>query len=159
VKWRHLLKILAISGILCLASGQVAAGTTPAHTAAMLAAGTEALATSTVHTRSSSLRGAQHAFSIAFSQLIVYAQTKGYQVSLGECYRPWGPRKSLHKLKLACDINLFHHGNYLRRTESYRPLGEWWLKYGQNYGLPLEWGGSHTRSDGNHFSYGWQGRW
>ena len=116
--------------------------------------------TSTVSpVRRVTLNGAQHAFAIAFSQLLLYAQDLGYTVSLGECYRTGGPKHSLHRQRLACDIQLFKNGRYLRNTEDYRYLGQWWIKYGRNAGSPLEWGGSYTRYDGNHFSYGWQGRW
>ena len=107
---------------------------------------------------SSRLNGAQHAFSIAFSQLILFAQDLGYSVSIGHCYRQNDPR-SLHSKRLACDLHLFKDGRYLKGTHDYRYLGQWWIKYGHNYGLPLEWGGSSERNDGNHFSHGWRGRW
>ena len=104
------------------------------------------------------LNGAQHAFSVAFSQLIIFAQDLGYSVSIDACYRPRDTR-SLHGLRLACDLRLFKDGHYLRGTEDYRHLGTWWIKYGHNYGIPLEWGGSAKRDDGDHFSHGWRGRW
>ncbi len=104
------------------------------------------------------LNSAQHAFTVAFAQLIMFAQDLGYTVSIGECHRPKGP-SSLHKLRLACDLLLFKDGRYLKDSSSYRHLGAWWMRYGHNYGLPLEWGGYNGRGDGNHFSYGWNGRW
>ncbi len=107
----------------------------------------------------SKLNGAQHAFSVAFSQLIIFAQDLGYTVSIGRCQDFQAARGSLHYKRLACDLHLFKDGRYLRGTEDYRPLGQWWIKYGHNYGIPLEWGGSGRRNDGNHFSHGWNGRW
>ncbi len=111
-----------------------------------------------VYGRTGRLNGAQHAFSVAFSQLILFAQDLGYTVSIGECYRP-ERLGSLHALRLACDLHLFKDRRYLRGTEDYRHLGAWWIRYGHNYGIPLEWGGSGDRADGNHFSHGWNGRW
>ena len=105
------------------------------------------------------LNGAQHAFTIAFSQLILFAQDLGYTVSIGECLRTCGRRGSLHDLRLACDLLLFKDGRYLKGGQDYRHLGAWWIRYGHNYGIPLEWGGSGERGDGNHFSHGWKGRW
>ena len=105
------------------------------------------------------LNGAQHAFSVAFAQLIMYAQDLGYTVSIGECYRAGGNPNSLHHIRLACDLHLFKDGRYLKSTEDYRHLGAWWIRYGHNYGIPLEWGGHNGRGDGGHFSHGWNGRW
>ena len=89
------------------------------------------------------------------ARLIDQAFAMGYEVTLGDAYRDprvhgaLGEKKSysssmsLHKQRLAIDLNLFRDGRYLSSTESHRPLGEWWEAQGGS------WGG-HFR-DGNHY--------
>lgn len=101
----------------------------------------------------------QRLFARLWAKLILQAFEMGYTVTLGETWRSdataalnartgLGISNSLHRLRLAGDLNLFKDGNYLRDSESYRPLGEWWKL--QN---PLcAWGGDFSKPDGNHFS-------
>lgn len=89
--------------------------------------------------------------------LLLKAKELGYEVTLGETYRPpemaelyakqgKGIRNSLHTQKLAIDLNLFRDGKYLSSTEDHRALGEWWEQQ-----HPLNrWGGRF--GDGNHYS-------
>ena len=59
---------------------------------------------------------------------------------------------SLHRNKLAIDLNLFKDGVYLSRGEDHKPFGEWWEAQ-----HPLcRWGGRFN--DGNHYSMEHQGR-
>ncbi len=52
---------------------------------------------------------------------------------------------SLHRKRLAVDINLFKGNKFLSETESYREIGEYWESL-----HPLNrWGGRFQ--DGNHF--------
>lgn len=102
-------------------------------------------------------------FATLAAHLILQANLRGYEVTLGEAERPgWvakiyaqmkkGIAKSLHIERLAIDIHLFKDDVYLDRTESHRELGEWWE--GQH---PLcRWGGRF--GDGNHYSMEWEGR-
>jgi len=104
----------------------------------------------------------QRVFTRCVAELILHAYELGYEVSLGDAYRDprvhgdWGVRgsysaaRSVHKLRLAVDLNLFRDGEYLTATADHRPLGEWWEKKGEEVGLPLRWGGRF--SDGNHYS-------
>lgn len=77
--------------------------------------------------------------------------------ALGEIRKArYSARKSLHKLRLAIDLNLFDsHGRYLQDTPEYAFAGQFWMSL-----HPLcEWGGAGERNDGNHFSVRWEGRW
>jgi len=95
-----------------------------------------------------SLRAKQSRFAYMVAQLIVHAYGLGYEVTLGHAMRcqdcPVGLANSNHKIKLAIDLNLFKDGEYLTRTDDYRPLGEFWKAIGGT------WGGDFD--DGNHFS-------
>ena len=82
------------------------------------------------------------------AQLILWAYSEGYEVTLGHTLRcqdcPVGKSNSLHKEKLAIDLNLFKDGRYLSATEDHKPLGEFWESLGGT------WGGRFN--DGNHYS-------
>jgi len=98
----------------------------------------------------------QRIFSKMISELIITAYSMGYEITFGDAYRDprlhgesgtkkgYGRSKSLHKLRLAIDLNLFKDGLYLTETEDHRPLGEIWEKMGGS------WGGRFN--DGNHYS-------
>lgn len=106
------------------------------------------------------LREKQSVFAAFVPRLIDEARRQGFDVTLGECWRSdeeaarlaklgKGIPNSLHRLKLAIDINLFRDGRYLSSSEAHRPLGEWWEK--QTSGdLVFAWGGRFD--DGNHYS-------
>ena len=100
----------------------------------------------------------QELFAELYAKLIMYAISCGYSVRLGDVFRDervhgkmgekvgYGHQFSVHKLKLAGDVNLFKNGKFLTTTEDHRPLGEWWEKQ-----HPLcRWGGRFN--DGNHYS-------
>ena len=101
------------------------------------------------------LRQKQSRFARLVARLIDQAFALGYEVTLGDAYRDprvhgaLGEKKSysssmsLHKQRLAIDLNLFRDGRYLSSTESHRPLGEWWEAQGGS------WGGRFN--DGNHY--------
>lgn len=94
------------------------------------------------------LREKQSRFAHMAAILILVAEEMGYEVTLGDAYRdpraPYGHPNSLHKLRLAIDLNLFRDGQYLRDTKDYEPLGLFWESIGGS------WGGRFH--DGNHFS-------
>jgi hypothetical protein len=105
------------------------------------------------------LRQQQSLFAKLLPRLLDKAYELGYEITLGEAWRPEataniyadlgiGSKNSLHRDRLAIDLNLFKNGRYLRSTESHKPLGEYWE------GLhPLcRWGGRFTKPDGNHYS-------
>lgn len=107
-------------------------------------------------------------FSQLVARLIQQADEWGYEVTLGEVYRTLevasfqvkanaakgtGIVNSLHRLRLAVDVNLFIKatGQFLTRSEDYKRLGEWWEA--QSTGeIRCTWGGRFRRVDGNHFS-------
>ncbi len=86
--------------------------------------------------------------------LLGVADALGYDYTFGHALRccdcKVGNDKSLHKDKLAIDLNLFYRGAYLTETDSYRTLGEFWESIGGS------WGGRFN--DGNHFSLMYQNR-
>jgi hypothetical protein len=105
-----------------------------------------------------SLRARQSEFARHVALLIERATTLGYEVTLGEAYRPpetaalyarqgRGIVASQHCQKLAIDLNLFRDGVYLTTAEAHRPLGEWWERLGPGH----RWGGNFERKDGNHY--------
>ena len=107
------------------------------------------------------LRQKQNRFTRMVAQLIVYATSIGYELTFGDAYRDprvhgdFGERKSyshpksLHKMRLAVDFNLFKDGKYLTTSEAHKPLGEYWESIGGS------WGGRFK--DGNHYSMEWNG--
>lgn len=109
----------------------------------------------------------QEEFAIAFANLIVEAYKRGYRVRLGDTFRDprvfghmgeknegaYGRKNSLHKLKLAGDLNLFKDGEFLEETDDHQELGEWWeLTYAE---FGASWGGRFN--DGNHYSFKYRG--
>ena len=98
----------------------------------------------------------QRLFSRLVPRLLDKAHELGFEVTIGHAMRcqncPTGRKTSLHKSKLAIDLNLFKDGDYLTTTEDHRELGEWWEKQH----LLCSWGGNFQ--DGNHYSITHQGR-
>ena len=101
----------------------------------------------------------QQLFAQAISRLILRANELGYEVTLGEAWRPqWvaeeyerqgkGIKNSFHTIRLAIDLNLFKDGKYLTATADYLPVGKAWEEMGGT------WGGRFRKRDGNHFSWG-----
>lgn len=82
------------------------------------------------------------------AELILWAYEQGYEISLGHALRcqdcRTGAKNSLHKMRLAVDLNLFKNGQYLTSTEDHLPLGKKWESMGGT------WGGRFN--DGNHYS-------
>ena len=110
-----------------------------------------------------SLGDTQRVFTLMVSDLIRYAYKKGYELTFGDAYRDprvfgrvgvrkkgaYGRVRSTHKRRLAVDFNLFKNGKYLKLTEDYTELGEYWESLGGS------WGGRFN--DGNHFSIKYKG--
>lgn len=66
-----------------------------------------------------------------------------------------GISNSLHKDRLAIDLNLILDGEYKTNYKDYQTLGEFWESLGDDY----YWGGRFIKlKDGNHFSIGHGGR-
>jgi len=108
----------------------------------------------------------QKIFAFLVSKLIQKAYCMGYEITLGEAWRPRataeyyakkgiGIKNSLHTKRLAIDINLFKNGKYLTSTKAHKPLGEWWEKQGKKYKVNTVWGGRF--GDGTHHSVEFKG--
>ena len=103
----------------------------------------------------------QQVFARLAARLILRANEIGYEVTLGEAWRPQvtadyyaskgtGSKTSNHLNRLAIDINLYVNGVWLKNTEHHEPLGKWWE--GQSSELwTCMWGGRW--GDGNHYSF------
>jgi len=98
------------------------------------------------------LRQKQSAFAGLVPLLIAEIYRRGYEVTFGETYRRKGVgwEKSLHRKRLAIDLNLFKNGKYLKKTKDWERFGIFWEKLGKKRDLPLCWGGRFN--DGNHLS-------
>lgn len=96
----------------------------------------------------------QARFSGMLSNLIRYAESLGYHITMGEIFNAEGTghrKGSCHYIKLAGDLNLFDADwKYLRETKDHEKLGEYWEAMG---GI---WGGRFD--DGNHYSLEHEGR-
>lgn len=81
-------------------------------------------------------------------QLIPFIFSNGYEVTFGDTYRDsrcaYGQAFSLHRKRLAIDLNLFKDGKYLDSTAAHEPIGLFWESIGGS------WGGRFK--DGNHYS-------
>ena len=102
------------------------------------------------------LREKQSLFAALVPLLIAEMYHRGYEVTLGEAWRRPGVgwRLSLHRKRLAIDLNLFRRGRYLTTTKAHKPFGVWWEGLGKKLGLPLVWGGRFKPvSDGNHYGF------
>ena len=108
------------------------------------------------------LREKQSQFVRMLAQLIEHATALGFDLTLGDAYRDprvhgahgetrsYSHPYSNHKVRLACDFNLFRNGVWLTQTSDYEPLGLFWESIGGT------WGGRFK--DGNHFSLEHEGR-
>ena len=100
-----------------------------------------------------SLRAKQSKFVRMVGLLIDYAHMRGYELTFGDAYRdprtPYGHPRSLHKSRLAIDLNVFKAGEYLGDGGEYDDLGEFWE------GIGGSWGGRF--GDDNHFSLSHEG--
>ena len=108
----------------------------------------------------------QQRFTLMAAKLIQHIYAEGYTATFGDAYRDprvhgaHGTKKagsysaagSVHKLRLAVDLNLFKDGKFLAQSEDHRPLGEYWESMGG------AWGGRFSSPDGNHYSLEHGGR-
>ena len=105
----------------------------------------------------------QRKFARMIADLIVWAYDHGYELTLGDAYRDprvhgipgeklansYSAAYSNHKLRLACDLNLFKDGQYLTSDEAHAPLKDFWESIG---------GGRRIPGDANHYSLEHDGR-
>lgn len=112
--------------------------------------------------RNKTLGQKQRMFALMVAELIQHAYSLGYEVTFGDAYRDprvhgevghkksYSSANSVHKQRLAIDLNLFKNGKYLTATEDHLELGEFWESLGGS------WGGRFN--DGNHYSIEHNGR-
>ena len=100
----------------------------------------------------------QQRFTLMAAKLIQHIYAEGYTATFGDAYRDprvhgaHGTKKagsysaagSVHKLRLAVDLQLFKDGKYLTSSKDYTFAGLYWESIGGT------WGGRFN--DGNHFS-------
>jgi hypothetical protein len=100
----------------------------------------------------------QSIFAQNVALLLQYIRLKDFQVTLGEAFRTEAQAKiyaqegkgiidSLHRKRLAIDLNLLKDGLYFSQSSYYEPFGVYWETL-----HPLNrWGGRFKRVDANHF--------
>jgi hypothetical protein len=107
----------------------------------------------------------QQRFTRCVGQLIQQAYSLGYGLTFGDAFRdprvhgPNGTKgsyaaaNSVHKIRLAVDLNLFVDGSYITDSNhvAYKRLGEFW----KGLDPDARWGGDFK--DGNHFSFEYEG--
>lgn len=107
------------------------------------------------------LSGKQQRFVVCLGHLLNYAAAKGYGLTLGDGYRDprvfgefgekraYAHENSVHKLRLAQDLNLFVDGQYVQDGShpAYQDLGQFW----EGLDPDARWGGRFD--DANHFSF------
>src|SRR5688572_2851556 len=93
---------------------------------------------------SETLRQKQSRFALSAARLILRAEELGYEVTLGEAWRPpeiaavyadqgKGIINSLHFSRLALDLNIFKNGIFQGTTEAHAPLGAYWKSLGPDH--------------------------
>lgn len=101
--------------------------------------------------QASALFDRQVRFTQILGRLLLYAETLGYQVTVGDAYATSGHiAGSRHTCRLAIDLNLFREGRYLDKTSDHLELGVFWGNLGGRWGG--HWG------DGNHYEMHYIGK-
>jgi len=100
------------------------------------------------------LREQQSKFAHLTAYLILYIYQRGYEMTYGDAWAHPADmrhiRNSKHYDRLALDINLYRNGRWLKKTEEYSEVGEYW----KSLDPECTWGGDFSDLDGCHFSYG-----
>lgn len=104
----------------------------------------------------------QRAFTRMAADLIQFAYESGYELTFGDAFRDprlhgefgkkdgYGAAKSVHKVRLAIDLNLWVNGEYVTTSDHYGwdALHKYWESLGGSKRVP---------NDANHFSMEYQG--
>ncbi len=100
-----------------------------------------------------SLGELQEEFMLMVGHLIIYAYSLGYRIRGGHLLRCrlclTGAKQSVHKDKLAIDLNLFKDGQFLTDGTGHDELHDFWDQMG---------GAERIPNDLNHYSMEYQGR-
>lgn len=93
-------------------------------------------------------------------KLLPWFFDNGYEVTFGEAWRPAstaqffategiGIKNSLHRIRLAIDLNIYKDGKWLSLTSDFEAAGLYWESLSTDVYICC-WGGRFN--DGNHFS-------
>lgn len=100
----------------------------------------------------------QELFSILIAEHVIWLYAQGYRVRCGDFFAHDGHRPgSNHYIKLAADLNLFKHGQYLTATADHADSGAKWesrhelCRWGGNWDKD-DYPGEPGENDGNHYS-------
>ena len=92
----------------------------------------------------------QQEFTIAIARLILFAKSRGYDLTFGNAYMKKGSNDgrsdySTHRKRLAVDFNLFVNGKYITSSnhKAWKILHDFWKTQG---------GSKIIKRDANHFS-------
>ena len=89
----------------------------------------------------------QRKFTLMVATLIAWAYENGYELTFGDAYRDprtkYGHPKSLHRSRLAVDLNLFIGGKYITDGTGHDKLHDMWDRLGGSERIP---------NDLNHYS-------
>ena len=99
------------------------------------------------------LRQKQSRFVLMVAQLINHAHSRGYELTGGHAWRSpectVGSEVSLHRDRLAVDLNLFKNGRWLKDGSGHDELHDFWASIG---------GAEMIKGDSNHYSVAHAGR-
>ena len=94
-----------------------------------------------------SLGDKQRRVTYMVAQLILTAYDMGYELTFGDAYRDprttYGHKDSLHRKRLAIDLNIFKDGKYLTDGTGHKELHDYWDTVG---------GAKRIDGDLNHYS-------
>jgi len=104
----------------------------------------------------------QKIFSRLLAKFIYDLNIRGYEITLGEAWRPEsvaelyekegkGIRQSNHTNRLAIDLNIFYEKDWLISKEDLMIPGKLWKSY-SNELVECCWGGDFKNVDAQHFS-------
>ena len=95
----------------------------------------------------------QEEFSVMIAKLILWGDSQGYKMRLGEGFNAAGighKKNSNHYIKLAQDIFIYKPGEIVQDADAHRRMHDAWDALG---------GAPRIEEDMNHYSVIWQGRW
>lgn len=95
----------------------------------------------------------QEEFTVMIAKLILWGDSQGYKMRMGEGYDDDGighKRGSNHYIKLAQDIFIYKPGEAVQDMEAHRRMHDAWDALG---------GAPRIASDLNHYAIEWKGSW
>lgn len=94
---------------------------------------------------------AQEKFAVMYAKLIIWGDSQGYKMRLGDVFAKSGHKpNSNHYLKLAGDIFIYKPGAQEQDEEAHSRMHDAWDALG---------GAPRIKDDMNHYSLMWNGSW